>query len=91
MATIQGQSTSNASSISQKAAIAALAGDQACVAKMNEAFKERHDFIVDGLELAARRELPARRRHVLRVRGRVAGHGRAWMPRRQRVRRAAAQ
>jgi aspartate aminotransferase len=49
MGTIQGQSTSNASSIAQKAAIAALAGDQECVAKMNEAFKARHDFIVAGL------------------------------------------
>lgn len=49
MATIQGQSTSNASSISQKAAVAALNGDQACVEEMNRAFKERHDFIVDGL------------------------------------------
>jgi aspartate aminotransferase len=49
MATIQGQSTSNACSISQKAATAALAGDQACVAMMNRAFKERHDFVVAGL------------------------------------------
>ena len=49
MGTIQGQSTSNASSISQKAAVAALAGDQECVEKMNEAFKARHDFIVAGL------------------------------------------
>ena len=49
MATIQGQSTSNASSISQKAATVALASDQACVAKMNEAFKARHDFVVKGL------------------------------------------
>jgi aspartate aminotransferase len=49
MGTIQGQSTSNASSISQKAAIVALAGDQEPVAKMNEAFKARHDFIVAGL------------------------------------------
>ena len=49
MGTIQGQSTSNASSISQKAAIVALAGDQECVAKMNDAFKQRHDFIVAGL------------------------------------------
>jgi aspartate aminotransferase len=49
MATIQGQSTSNASSISQKAATAALAGDQACVSKMNEAFKQRHDYVVDAL------------------------------------------
>lgn len=49
MATIQGQSTSNASSISQKAAVAALAGDQACVATMNEAFKQRHDYVVAAL------------------------------------------
>ena len=49
MATIQGQSTSNASSISQKAAIAALSGEQECVSKMNDAFKARHDFIVAGL------------------------------------------
>lgn len=49
MATIQGQSTSNASSISQKAAVAALTGDQQCVADMNRAFKERHDFVVAGL------------------------------------------
>jgi aspartate aminotransferase len=49
MSTIQGQSTSNASSISQKAALAALSSDQSCVAEMNAAFKERHDFIVRGL------------------------------------------
>jgi aspartate aminotransferase len=49
MTTIQGQSTSNASSISQKAAYAALTGDQQCVTDMNHAFKERHDFVVAGL------------------------------------------
>ena len=49
MGTIQGQSTSNASSISQKAATAALSSDQTCVATMNEAFKARHDFVVQGL------------------------------------------
>ena len=49
MTTIQGQSTSNASSISQKAAVAALNGDQNCVARMNEAFKERRDFLVRAL------------------------------------------
>jgi aspartate aminotransferase len=45
MSTIQGQSTSNASSVSQKAALAALSGDQSCVAEMNKAFKERHDWL----------------------------------------------
>jgi aspartate aminotransferase len=49
MTTIQGQSTSNASSISQKAALAALSGDQRCVADMNRAFKERHDYVVSAL------------------------------------------
>jgi aspartate aminotransferase len=49
MATIQGQSTSNASSISQRAATVALNGDQACVAEMNRAFKTRHDFVVGAL------------------------------------------
>jgi aspartate aminotransferase len=49
MATIQGQSTSNASSISQRASTVALNGDQTCVAEMNKAFKQRHDFVVAGL------------------------------------------
>jgi len=49
MATIQGQSTSNASSISQKAATVALDGSQECVAEMNRAFKARHDLVVEGL------------------------------------------
>jgi aspartate aminotransferase len=49
MSTIQGQSTSNASSISQKAATVALSGDQNCVATMNAAFKERRDFVVRAL------------------------------------------
>ncbi|MGB6602778.1 MAG: pyridoxal phosphate-dependent aminotransferase [Steroidobacteraceae bacterium] len=49
MATIQGQSTSNASSISQKAATAALSGDQGCVARMTAEFKARRDFVVKAL------------------------------------------
>jgi aspartate aminotransferase len=49
MSTIQGQSTSNASSISQRAAVAALNGDQGCVTEMNKAFKERHDYIIKAL------------------------------------------
>jgi aspartate aminotransferase len=49
MATIQGQSTTNASSISQQAAIAALNGPQDEVARMNASFKSRHDFFVAGL------------------------------------------
>ena len=49
MATIQGQSTSNPCSISQQAAIAALQGEQDCVARMCTAYRERHDFVVAGL------------------------------------------
>jgi aspartate aminotransferase len=49
MSTIQGQSTSNASSISQKAATVALNGDQSCVGTMNAAFKGRRDFVVRAL------------------------------------------
>ena len=60
MTTIQGQSTSNASSISQKAAVAALNGDQKCVEDMNRAFKERHDFVVAGSQQSARRLLSCR-------------------------------
>ena len=49
MSTIQGQSTSNASSISQRASTVALNADQTCIAEMNKAFKARHDFVVAGL------------------------------------------
>ena len=49
MSTIQGQSTTNACSISQKVAVTALNEDQSCVARMNAAFKERWDFVVRGL------------------------------------------
>ncbi len=49
MKTIQSQSTSNACSISQAAAVAALSGDQAAVAAMAAAYKERHDYIVGAL------------------------------------------
>jgi aspartate aminotransferase len=50
MSTLQGQSTSNASSITQKAAVAALTGDQQCVAEMNAEFKKRHDWFVAALD-----------------------------------------
>jgi aspartate aminotransferase len=46
---IQGQSTSNPCSISQYAALAALTGDQACVAEMSAAFRRRHDWLVEAL------------------------------------------
>jgi len=49
MKTIQSQSTSNPSSISQVASIAALSGDQSPVSKMTAAYKERHDYAVQSL------------------------------------------
>ncbi|MFK7958387.1 MAG: pyridoxal phosphate-dependent aminotransferase [Lysobacterales bacterium] len=49
MRKIQGQSTSNACSISQAAAVAALNGDQLCVSQMNEAYQRRHNLMLDGL------------------------------------------
>ncbi|GMW05779.1 MAG: pyridoxal phosphate-dependent aminotransferase [Gammaproteobacteria bacterium] len=49
MKKLQGQSTSNPCSISQAASVAALAGDQACVSEMNEAFRQRHEFITNAL------------------------------------------
>ena len=49
MKKIQSQSTSNPASVSQAAAVAALAGDQDCIQSMLKAFKARHDFVVDTL------------------------------------------
>ena len=49
MRKIQSQSTSNPCSIAQHAALAALSGDQSCVAEMTKAFKDRHDYVVEAL------------------------------------------
>ncbi len=49
MKKIQGQSTSNACSISQYASLAALTGDQSCVGVMAAAFRERHDWLLGAL------------------------------------------
>lgn len=49
MDNIQSQSTSNPTSISQVAAETALNGDQSCIQPMLSAFKERHRYVVDGL------------------------------------------
>ena len=49
MKTVQSQSTSNACSISQAAAVAALDGDQSVVGKMTAAYRARHDFLVAAL------------------------------------------
>ncbi len=49
MRKIQGQSTSNACSVSQAAAVAALNGDQSCIDRMNEAYQRRHHLMLNGL------------------------------------------
>jgi aspartate aminotransferase len=50
MTKIQSQSTSNPNSIAQKATIAALNGNQQCIADMVKAFKTRHDFVFEALQ-----------------------------------------
>lgn len=50
MCKIQSQSTSNATSIAQAAAEAALSGKQDFIATMVKAFKERHDFVLSSLQ-----------------------------------------
>ena len=49
MKKIQSQSTSNPSSISQAASVAALDGDQGVIEPMLKAFRERHDYVVQRL------------------------------------------
>lgn len=49
MKKVQSQSTSNACSIAQAAAQAALEGPQDCISEMVTAFKERHDNLVAAL------------------------------------------
>lgn len=49
MAKIQGQSTSNPASVAQYASLAALNGDQSCIAEMNAAFRARHDWLLEAL------------------------------------------
>lgn len=44
---LQGQYTSGASSIAQKAAVAAFEGDQSCVEEMRKAFLRRRDLVIE--------------------------------------------
>src|SRR5690606_15777024 len=50
MAVIQSQSTTNPSSISQAAAVAALNGPQDFLAERNEVFRQRRDLMVRRLD-----------------------------------------
>ncbi len=45
ISSIQSHQTSNPNSIAQKAALAAIEGDQQCVAEMNKAFDERRQYM----------------------------------------------
>jgi aspartate aminotransferase len=49
MSKIQSQSTSNPTSIAQKAALEAISGDQSAVPQMVNEFRKRRDFIVGAL------------------------------------------
>jgi aspartate aminotransferase len=49
MTSLQGQSTTNACTISQAAAVAALEGDQRTVRQMCQAFRRRHDLVYGRL------------------------------------------
>ncbi len=46
---LESQTTSNPTSIAQKAALAALEGSQSCVEEMRAEFERRRDLIVDGM------------------------------------------
>lgn len=48
---LQGQTTTGATTIAQKAATAALSGDQTCVSEMNKAFKRRKELVVKLVRL----------------------------------------
>ncbi len=61
MKKIQGQSTSNPSSISQAAALEAISGDQSFINMMVEAFESRHNFLVDSLNAIDGIECPQSR------------------------------
>ena len=61
MKKIQGQSTSNPSSISQAAALEAISGDQSFINMMIDAFERRHNFLVDSLNAIEGIECPQSR------------------------------
>ncbi len=58
MARIQGQSTSNATSVAQKAALEALSGPQDCVVEMRETFKRRAVLLYEELKKTPGLDLP---------------------------------
>ena len=89
MSTIQSQSTSNPSSIAQKAAIAALNGDQACVGRDEPALQGAARLLHRRPERPARlpraARLPARSTRCATSRGAIQNLGLARRPRLRRV------
>ena len=65
MQKLQSQSTSNPTSIVQKAAVAALNGPQDCVKEMRADYIKLRDKIVTGLARDSRREMHHAARRVL--------------------------
>lgn len=49
MSNVQSHATSNANSIAQQAALAAIAGPQGCVEEMKAAFAQRRDYMVERI------------------------------------------
>ena len=67
MGIIQSQSTSNPSSISQAAAVAALNGDLGFLPERNAVYRERRDLVVEHAQPGAGHPLPSAGRCVLRL------------------------
>ena len=67
MAKLQSQSTSNPTSIVQKAAVAALKGPQECVEQMRREYIQLRDHVVNGLALDSGRDLHHAGGRVLRL------------------------
>ena len=64
---LQSQSTSNTSSISQAAAVAALNGPEDGLHEMVRVYKERRDLVVDMLNASAGHQLRQAGRRILRL------------------------
>jgi aspartate aminotransferase len=73
MAELQSHSTSGASSITQKAALAALAGDQASVGRMRAEFDKRRRYAIDRVRSMAGFELEVVPRGAFYVFPKVSG------------------
>ena len=75
MADLQSQETSNPSSISQYAALAALEGPQECVQTMLAEFAKRREFVRERIAIDPGSVLPRNGRGVLRLHQHQAAPG----------------